>query len=146
MTKTQTDIILFSDVQRAVLQTSIMRLSLPESLAWLTSQGHKMGKTIYFKTMKEIHKIKDFTILQIASRGLFEQHMERIQNLELVLKLSWRNYHKLSASDPYKSQKILDSIAMQQPMLSQYYEATKFVNVNKVRRHVRWESLRGIFH
>lgn len=125
MTKQQ--VVLFSEVQRAVLQTKIMRLSYPEALAWLKTQDYQMAITTYKKHLADIHRIKDFTILQIASRGLFEQHMERIQNLELVLKLSWRNYHKLSMKDEFKSQKVLDSIAMQQPLLSQYYEATKFI-------------------
>ncbi len=104
-----------------------MRFSIPEALTWLKTQGYEMAEPTYKKHWTEIQKIKDTKLLAIASRGLFEQHMERIENLELVLKLSWRNYHKLQAKDVYKAQKILDSIVLQQPILSQYYEATKFI-------------------
>ena len=127
MTKQKQEIVLFDDTQRAVFQTKIMRFSIPESLAWLETQGHKMSETTYKKRWTEVQTIKDAKILQIASRGLFEQHMERIENLELVLKLSWRNYYKLAGKDPFKAQRVLDSIVMQQPLLSQYYEATRFI-------------------
>lgn len=126
MTKT-TQVVLFTDEQRACLWTKVMRLSEKEAIAWLESQGKKMSTATYERRLNEANKIKDFHILEIASRGLFEQHIERIENLELVLKLSWRNYHKASNKDPVRSQKILDSIVMQQPILSQYYEATKFI-------------------
>ena len=84
MAKQKQKVVLFSEVQRAVLQSKIMRLSKPEALAWLKTQGHQMGETTYKKTLSQIHKIKDFTILQIASRGLFEQHMERIDRKSVV--------------------------------------------------------------
>jgi len=123
----QKEIVLFNDEQRLCLQARIMRLTNTEALAWLKTQGHDISEQTFMRRLNEVNSIKDAKILQIASRGLFEQHMERIENLELVLKLSWRNYHKLSAKDPFKAQKVLDSIAMQQPLLSQYYEATKFI-------------------
>ena len=116
--------------QGLIIQSKIMRLSREEAVAWVNGRlpkGEEITLSTYEADWTEIHQIKDIKIMELASRGMFEQHMDRINNLELVLELSWRNYHKLSVKDPYKSQKVLDSIAALQPLLSQYYEATKHI-------------------
>ena len=58
-------------------------------------------------------------------KGLWQQHLQRIEQLETILDLSWVNY--TAEVDPSKKQKILESIAVLQPMLSKYYEETQYV-------------------
>ncbi len=60
--------------------------------------------------------------------GLWVQHLQRIDTLEIIIKLSWENYHHLANEKSYlQAQKVLDSIADMQPLLSQYYEASQGV-------------------
>ena len=64
-------------------------------------------------------------LYQIAKYGFEEQHLERIDNCELILKLMWQN--AMNEKDPYRSTQILKEILSLQPYLSSYYDTTKEV-------------------
>ena len=136
-----------TDRQRLVLHSKIMQLSIVEGLAWVNGQlgkGNEISESLYNQEWGAINNSIDIKIMEIASRGIFMQHLERIQNLELVVKLSWRNYHKIAAQDPYKSQRILDSIAAMQPLLSKYYEATTHIVEEEAPQVILALEKRGI--
>ena len=61
----------------------------------------------------------------IAKIGFQDQHLDRIDNTELCLKLMWENYHL--EQDPFKRFQMLKDIIMVQPYLSSYYETTKLI-------------------
>jgi hypothetical protein len=48
-------------------------------------------------------------LYHIASIGFIDQHLDRIDNTELCLKLMWRNYGL--EQDPYKKFQILKDIS-----------------------------------
>ena len=52
-----------------------------------------------------------------------EQHLERVDRMELIESQMWINYWK--EEDRYKKVKILAEIVNIQPYISSYYEATK---------------------
>ena len=52
-----------------------------------------------------------------------EQHLERVDRMELIESQMWINYWK--EQDRYKKVKILAEIVNIQPYISTYYEATK---------------------
>jgi len=54
-----------------------------------------------------------------------DQHLERIDKLELIESLMWKNYD--AEKSLYKKVQILYSIVQMQPFLSNYYGATRFV-------------------
>lgn len=54
-----------------------------------------------------------------------DQHLDRIDNIELALKEMWLNYRL--EKDTFRKVLILEKIIMVQPYLSSYYEATKYV-------------------
>jgi hypothetical protein len=54
-----------------------------------------------------------------------DQHLQRIDNLELVEHLMWSEYEK--EKSPFKRVEILSYIVNMQPYLSNYYGATRFV-------------------
>ena len=59
----------------------------------------------------------------IAKVAYEEQHLERLDRMELIENQMWTNYwHE---KEPYKKVKILSEIANIQPIVSAYYEATK---------------------
>ena len=61
----------------------------------------------------------------IAAIGFESQHLERIDNCELISKLMWENYHL--CKNPKDKVIILKEIKELQPYISTYYEATKEV-------------------
>jgi hypothetical protein len=68
-------------------------------------------------------------LYHIASIGFVDQHLDRIDNTELCLKLMWENYNQ--EQDPYKKFQMLKDIILVQPYLSSYYETTKLVMEQK---------------
>tara|TARA_R110002020_G_scaffold149756_2_gene326187 strand:- start:4258 stop:4683 length:426 start_codon:yes stop_codon:yes gene_type:complete len=118
-----------NDTEILVMQTMIMKLNEPESLAWIrTHQTHKK-KPIEVRTFYRIKgKLRSTTEkrkFELQKQGLWEQHLERIDQLETVMRFSWENYHR--EQEPTKRQKILDSIVAIQPLLSTYYAASQEV-------------------
>ena len=72
---------------------------------------------------------------ELQKQGLWEQHLERIDQLETILKFSWQNYHR--ANDPIKKQRILDSIVSIQPLLSVYYSASQEVIETDANKNIQ---------
>ena len=62
---------------------------------------------------------------QIAKYGFEEQHLERVDNCELILKLMWQDYN--ACKSPHQRVMMLEKIANLQPYLSAYYDATREV-------------------
>jgi hypothetical protein len=63
-----------------------------------------------------------------------EQHLQRLDKLELVEELMWRNYH--DEKSPSKRVGILQAIVSMQPYLSNYYGATTFVMARRLKTDV----------
>jgi hypothetical protein len=65
--------------------------------------------------------------------------LERIDQLETIMKFSWQNYHR--AATPVVRQRILDSISAIQPLLSAYYSASQEVIEHDVKENVQDSGL-----
>lgn len=123
---------MLSDREQLVLHTMRMRLSTLEALAYLKANNNEMTERNYFYIKKKLEERKLHRLYEIAKIGFVDQHLERIDQLELIQKLMWQNFHL--EQDPYKKNRILKDIAEIQPYLSAYYEATKWVMENKEDR------------
>ena len=114
-----------------------MKLNEAESLAWIRSHQTSRQKPMEIRTFYRIKgKLKSLTDkrkFDLQKQGLWEQHLERIDQLETILKFSWQNYHR--TTEPMNKQRILESITAIQPLLSAYYGASQEVietDANKV--------------
>lgn len=125
---------MFNDVEILVVQTMVMKLSTKQALAWLTAHGYEMKESNYYKIKAKVVATTEKRKFELIANGLFEQHIERIDQLETILKLSWENYHRENM--PFKKQKILESIATLQPLLSKYYEASQMIIEHDAKRMV----------
>jgi len=122
----------FSDVELLVVHSIVMRLNEKESLAYLEGHGHKIQPSTFYKYKKKIVGAGEKRKIELTRDGLWEQHLQRIDQLETIEKLSWENFHR--EKDPSRKQKILESIANLQPLLSTYYHATqKVLEFDKAR-------------
>jgi hypothetical protein len=102
-----------------------MRLTEKQSLAYLKGVGFEIGPATYYREKKKVEAMKLKRLYHIAEIGFQDQHLDRIDNTELCLKLMWQNYHL--ERDPYKKFHMLKDIIMVQPYLSSYYEASKLI-------------------
>ena len=126
-----------NDSEILVMQTTVMKLNEQESLAWIRSHQTSRQKPMEIRTFYRIKgKLKSLTDkrkFDLQKQGLWEQHLERIDQLETILKFSWQNYHR--TTDTMNKQRILESITAIQPLLSSYYGASQEVietDANKV--------------
>ena len=115
---------ILTDTENAVLQTMTMQMSPKKALEYLKGVGIDISKRTYFRSKKKVEATKWQRLYRIAE--LFtDQHLERIDKLQLVESLMWKNYYE--EKSPYKKVNILYSIVNMQPFLSNYYGATRFV-------------------
>ena len=118
----------FTDAEILVVHTMIMRLSEKESLEYLKTKGHEIKLRTLQKAKKKIRDSANQRKFELARNGLWEQHLERLDQLETILKLAWENYNL--EKEPFKRVKILEIISSIQPLLSRYYSDSQAVVVN----------------
>jgi hypothetical protein len=99
-----------------------MRMTEIEALSHLKIKGFQISPAKFYRIKKDMEDTMFERLSRIASREFVSQHLERIDQLELVIKEMWRNYEV--ESNPSKKVVILQAITQVQPLLSQYYEAT----------------------
>lgn len=115
---------ILTDTEQAVLQTMTMKMSPMKALEYLKVVGVDISKRTYFRCKKKVESTKWQRLYSIAE--LFtDQHLQRIDRLELIESLMWKNYD--TEKNPHKKVDILASIVNMQPYLSNYYGATRFV-------------------
>ena len=115
---------ILTDNENAVLETLTMKLNSPQALEYLKRNGIDISERTYFRCKKRIESLKWQRLYHIAE-FFTDQHLQRIDRLELVESLMWKNYQ--DEKSPFKKVEILTSIVNMQPYLSNYYGATRFV-------------------
>ena len=114
---------ILSDTQKAVVDTITMRLDLTNALDYVKHVGFPMKRRTYYRHKKKIEDMKLERMRFIARVAYEEQHLDRVDRMELIESQMWINYWK--EQDRYKKVKILAEIVNIQPYISSYYEATK---------------------
>jgi len=114
---------ILSDTQKAVVDTITMRLNLAHALDYVKHLGFPMGRRTYYRHKKKIQEMKLERMHFIAKVAYEEQHLERVDRMEMIENQMWINYWK--EKDRFKKVKILVEIVNIQPYISSYYEATK---------------------
>ncbi len=115
-----------SELEQLALHTIVMKLSEKESLAYFETHDHKIKSTKYYELKKSLKNGTEKQAHNIASFGLLEQHMKRINNLETIEFEQWECYKK-EESENKKSQS-LERIGNLQPYISAAYDATRKVS------------------
>ena len=118
-----------TDYKRAVLTTITMRLTRKEAVAYLNAEGYPISNATLGRIKSELRWNSLQRMHKIAAYEFHQQHLNRIDNCELIAKLMWQEY--LRERSPYRRVLILKEIKELQPYLSSYYEATKMVLESK---------------
>jgi hypothetical protein len=116
---------ILTERQRVIVECIRMRLNEKRSLEYLKEVGFEIGPATFYREKRKVEEMKLKRLYHIAKIGFQDQHLDRIDNTELCLKLMWENYHL--EKDPYKRFQMLKDIIMVQPYLSSYYEATHLI-------------------
>ena len=112
-----------SERERAVIETMRMHLNEREALDYLQTYGFHMSRASLYRHKNNLKKRTRERLSIIAAKTFEEQHLERIDELELIKKLMWENYHEEATA--YKRVMILREIKDVQRFISAYYEATE---------------------
>lgn len=71
----------------------------------------------------------------VHAANLFtEQHLQRLDKLELIEQLMWKCFQE--EKSPFKKTCILEKIANVQPFISNYYDATQFVLSSRLKTDI----------
>jgi len=105
----------------------VMRLKEEQALAYLKAHGIDISRATFYRIKGTIEATKLKRLYEIAKQGFVNQHIERIDQLELIQQELWKNYHLEQGA--FKKACILEKIASIQPYLSAYYEATREVAI-----------------
>jgi hypothetical protein len=134
--------VLMTDSEQAVVHCITMRLNIRQALQFLKHEGFDMCERTYCRHKKKVESMKLDRLVHTAN--LFtEQHLQRLDKLELVEELMWRNYH--DEKSPSKRVGILQAIVSMQPYLSNYYGATTFVLARRLKTDViQAEQVEGL--
>lgn len=115
---------IISDTQKAVVETITMKMHIGPSLQYLKDAGFEMSRRTYYRHKKSLEDMK-LKRLDFIAKHFKDQHLEKLDRLELIENLMWQNYHK--EKDPTKKVKILSTIVQMQPYLTSFYEAATYV-------------------
>jgi hypothetical protein len=134
--------VLMTDSEQAVVHCITMRLNIRQALQFLKDEGFDMCERTHCRHKKKVESMKLDRLVHTAN--LFtEQHLQRLDKLELVEELMWRNYH--DEKSPSKRVGILQAIVSMQPYLSNYYGATTFVLARRLKTDViQAEQVEGL--
>ena len=125
-----------SDTENMIVNCTIIRLKDNESLEYLAANGHEVSRMTYYRIKRRVEEKKLALLYEIAKIGFVHQHIECIDQLELIQREMWKLYDM--EEEPRHKAAILEKIANVQPYLPAYYEATKMVM--KERCHRRWKE------
>lgn len=121
-----------------VIQTMVMKLSESESLQYLDDKGFKISRDSFYRIKRNIQQSRFDRLSLIAKSQFVDQHLERIDQLELINSEMWTLYR--NEKDNFKKALILEKIAELQTYISPYYDASMYVMQKQVESNKQNET------
>jgi hypothetical protein len=116
-----------------IIQTMVMKLSESESLQYLDDKGFKISRDSFYRLKRSIQQSRFDRLNLIAKTQFVDQHLERIDQLELINQEMWSLYRK--EKDNFKRVLILEKIAELQTYISPYYDASRYILEKSITRN-----------
>ncbi len=114
-----------------IIQCMVMKLSEQESLQYLKDRGFKISVQYFYRLKKQIKESRFDRLSLIAKTQFVDQHLERIDQLELINKEYWKLY--IDEKDNFKKALILEKIVELQTYISPYYDASRYVMEQSIK-------------
>ena len=102
-----------------------MKLSEKESMEYLHDKGFKISRDSFYRLKRSIQQSRFDRLSLIAKSQFVDQHLERIDQLELINQEMWTLYR--NEKDNFKRVLILEKIAELQTYISPYYDASRYI-------------------
>ncbi|HEX7178426.1 MAG TPA: hypothetical protein VF220_01790 [Nitrososphaeraceae archaeon] len=115
-----------------------MKLSEKESLAYLKDKGFEISVQHFYRLKKGIQQSRFDRLNLIAKTQFVDQHLERIDQLELVNLEYWKLYRE--TKDTFKKALILEKIAELQTYISPYYDASRYILEKSIKSNNQNET------
>ena len=112
-------------IKPLIIQTMIMRLTQNESMQYLHDKGFEISVPQFYRLKKTIQQSRFDRLSLIAKTQFVDQHLERIDQLELINSEYWKLYRE--TKDTFKKALILEKIAELQTYISPYYDASRYI-------------------
>jgi hypothetical protein len=116
-----------------IIQCMVMKLSEKESLQYLNDRGFDISAQYLYRLKKGIQHSRFDRLSLIAKEGFVDQHLERIDQLELINSEMWKSYR--NEKDNFKRVLILEKIAELQTYISPYYDASHYILEKSITRN-----------
>lgn len=113
----------------------LMRLSEQQSLSYLKDKGFEITVSHFYRLKRKIQESRFDRLSLIAKHGFVDQHLERIDQLELINKQYWKLYNE--TKDTFKKALILEKIAELQTYISPYYDASRYVIEQSIKNETK---------
>jgi DNA repair ATPase RecN len=120
----------------------LMRLSEKESLSYLKDKGFEISVNHFYRLKRKIQESRFDRLSLIAKHGFVDQHLERIDQLELINKEYWKLYNE--TKDTFKKALILEKIAELQTYISPYYDASRYVMEQSIKKENETKENRSV--
>jgi len=109
----------------------VKRLSEKESMQYLYDRGFEISVQHFYRLKKNIQQSRFDRLSLIAKTQFVDQHLERIDQLELINQEMWTLYR--NEKDNFKKVLILEKIAELQTYISPYYDASRYVMEKSIK-------------
>jgi hypothetical protein len=120
-------------VRPFIIQTMVMRLSERESLQYLHDRGFQISRDSFYRLKRKIQQSRFDRLNLIAKTQFVDQHLERIDQLELVNQEMWKLYNE--EKNTFKKALVLEKIAELQTYISPYYDASRYVMEQSIKNN-----------
>jgi hypothetical protein len=112
-----------------------MGLSEKDSMQYLSERGFNISIPQFYILKRKIKQSRFDRLSLIAKEGFVDQHLERIDQLELINKEYWKLYN--AEKDNFKKALILEKIAELQTYISPYYDASRYVMERSIKNETK---------
>lgn len=112
-----------------IIQAMVMKLSEDESIKYLKDRGFMISTQHFYRIKKAIKESRFDRLTLIAKSQFVDQHLERIDQLELINSEMWSCYR----NKDYKAMDALLKIAELQTYISPYYDASRYVMEQSIK-------------
>jgi hypothetical protein len=124
-----------ASIKPFIIQTMVMKLTEKQSMQFLADNGFNISANHFYRLKRKIQESRFDRLSLIAKNGFVDQHLERIDQLELINKEYWNLYN--TERDNFKKVLILEKIAELQTYISPYYDASRYVMEQSIKNETK---------
>jgi hypothetical protein len=116
----------------------VMKFSEKESMQFLSDKGFKISVPQFYRVKRQIQESRFDRLALISKQGFVDQHLERIDQLELINQEYWKLYN--AEKNNMNKASILEKIAELQTYFSPYYDASRYVMEQSIKNNETKEN------